>query len=213
MKLGRILIVDDDPFVQMTLAQALESANFEIVARVATPTDALAAAKSGNIDVAILDLDLGPGASGIDVAHALRQHNERIGLILLTSYTDPRISDPNSSSLPKGTIFLTKSRITDIHDLSAAILQVKLWPVESKRSASSSRSHLTENQIEVLKFLSEGLATSEIAARQGVSEKAVEATITRLHNILGLEKSKKLNPRVQLARAYFALSGKKPPGA
>ncbi len=213
MKLGRILIVEDDPFVQMTLAQALESANFEIVARVANPTDALHAARKGNIEVAILDLDLGPGASGIDVAHALRQNNERIGLILLTSYTDPRISDPNSRGLPKGTIFLTKSRITDIHDLSAAILQVKLWPVESKRNTSANRSHLTEVQIEVLKLLAEGLATSEIAKRQGVSDKAVEATITRLHNLLGLEKNKKLNPRVQLARAYFALSGKKPPGA
>ena len=213
MKLGRILIVEDDLFVQMTLAQALESANFEIVARVATPTEALNVAKSGNVEVAILDLDLGPGASGIDVAHALRQHNERIGLILLTSYTDPRISDPNSRSLPKGTIFLTKSRITDIHDLSAAILQVKLWPVESKRNTTTSRSHLTEVQIEVLKLLAEGLTTSEIAERQGVSDKAIEATITRLHNLLGLEKNKKLNPRVQLARAYFALSGKKPPGA
>jgi DNA-binding NarL/FixJ family response regulator len=213
MKLGRILIVEDDPFVQMTLAQALESANFEIVARVANPTDALNAARRENVEVAILDLDLGPGASGIDVAHALRQNNERIGLILLTSYTDPRISDPNSRGLPKGTMFLTKSRITDIHDLSAAILQVKLWPVESKRNTSTTRSHLTEVQIEVLKLLAEGLATSEIAERQGVSDKAVEATITRLHNLLGLEKNKKLNPRVQLARAYFALSGKKPPGA
>ena len=213
MKLGRILIVEDDPFVQMTLAQALESANFEIVARVANPTDALNAARRENVEVAILDLDLGPGASGIDVAHALRQNNERIGLILLTSYTDPRISDPNSRGLPKGTIFLTKSRITDIHDLSAAILQVKLWPVESKRNTSTTRSHLTEVQIEVLKLLAEGLATSEIAERQGVSDKAIEATITRLHNLLGLEKNKKLNPRVQLARAYFALSGKKPPGA
>jgi DNA-binding NarL/FixJ family response regulator len=213
MKLGRILIVEDDPFVQMTLAQALESANFEIVARVANPTDALNAARRENVEVAILDLDLGPGASGIDVAHALRQNNERIGLILLTSYTDPRISDPNSRGLPKGTIFLTKSRITDIHDLSAAILQVKLWPVESKRNTSTTRSHLTEVQIEVLKLLAEGLATSEIAERQGVSDKAIEATITRLHNLLGLEKNKKLNPRVQLARAYFALSGKKAPGA
>ena len=213
MKQGRILIVEDDPFVQMTLAQALESANFEIVARVAKPTDAINAAKSGKVDVAILDLDLGPGASGIDVAHALRQNNERIGLILLTSYTDPRISDPNSRALPKGTIFLTKSGITDIHDLTAAILQVKLWPVESKRDATKTRSHLTEVQIEVLKSLAEGLTTSEISERQGVSEKAVEATITRLHNLLGLEKNKKLNPRVQLARAYFALSGKKPPGA
>jgi DNA-binding NarL/FixJ family response regulator len=213
MKQGRILIVEDDPFVQMTLAKALESANFEIVARVATATEAMQIAKLEQIDVAILDLDLGPGATGIDVAHALRQHNKNIGLILLTSYTDPRISDPSSRALPHGTIFLTKSRLSDMHELTTAILQVKVWPLDSKRTAMPERSHLTEVQIEVLRMLAEGATTSEIATQQGVSQKAVEATITRLHNLLGLAKSSKLNPRVQLVRAYFALSGKKPPGA
>ena len=213
MKQGRILIVEDDPFVQMTLAKALESGNFEIIARVATAIEAMHIAKSELIEVAILDLDLGPGATGIDVAHALRQHNKNIGLILLTSYTDPRISDPSSRALPQGTIFLTKSRLSDMHELTTAILQVKVWPLDSKRNAAPERSQLTEVQIEVLRMLAEGATTSEIATQQGVSQKAVEATITRLHNLLGLAKSNKLNPRVQLVRAYFALSGKKPPGA
>jgi DNA-binding NarL/FixJ family response regulator len=213
MKQGRILIVEDDPFVQMTLAKALESANFDIVARVATATEAIHIAKSEQIDVAILDLDLGPGATGIDVAHALRKNNRNVGLILLTSYTDPRISDPNSRALPIGTIFLTKSRLTQIQELITAILQAKVWPLDSKRSAMPERSHLTQVQIDVLRLLAEGATTSEIALQQGVSQKAVEATITRLHNLLGLSKNNKLNPRVQLVRAYFALSGKKPPGA
>lgn len=213
MKQGRILIVEDDPFVQMTLAKALESANFEIVARVATATEAMHIAKSEQIDVAVLDLDLGPGATGLDVAHALRKHNGNIGLILLTSYTDPRIADSSSRALPKGTIFLTKSRLTQIQELITAILQAKVWPLDSKRSAMPERSHLTQVQIDVLRLLAEGATTSEIALKQGVSQKAVEATITRLHNLLGLAKNNKLNPRVQLVRAYFALSGKKPPGA
>ena len=207
------MIVEDDPFVQMTLAKALESANFEIVARVATAAEAINISKSEQIDVAILDLDLGPGATGIDVAHALRKNNKNVGLILLTSYTDPRISDPNSRALPIGTIFLTKSRLTQIQELITAILQAKVWPLDSKRSAMPVRSHLTQVQIDVLRLLAEGATTSEIALQQGVSQKAVEATITRLHNLLGLSKNNKLNPRVQLVRAYFALSGKKPPGA
>ena len=207
------MIVEDDPFVQMTLAKALESANFDIVARVATSTEGINIAKSEHIDVAILDLDLGPGATGIDVAHALRKNNKNVGLILLTSYTDPRISDPNSRALPIGTIFLTKSRLTQIQELITAILQAKVWPLDSKRSAMPERSHLTQVQIDVLRLLAEGATTSEIALQQGVSQKAVEATITRLHNLLGLSKNNKLNPRVQLVRAYFALSGKKPPGA
>jgi DNA-binding NarL/FixJ family response regulator len=213
MSQGRILIVEDDPFLQMTLAQSLESANFEIVARVGSAADAMLAAKESEPEVAILDLDLGPGANGIDLSIALRSIHPRIGLILLTSYTDPRLSDPSAPQLPKGTIFLTKSLLTNIHDLTTAILQVKLWPHEVKRQITPERSDLTDNQIEVLKFLAEGFTTAEIAARQGISEKAVEGTITRLQGVLGISKDKKFNPRVQMVRAYYALSGKKPPGA
>lgn len=213
MSQGRILIVEDDPFLQMTLAQSLESANFEITARVGSAADAIVAAKESEPEIAILDLDLGPGANGIDLAIALRGIYPRLGLILLTSYTDPRLSDPSAPQLPKGTIFLTKSRLTSIHDLTTSILQVKLWPLEMKRQISFDSSLLTDNQIEVLKYLAEGFTTAEIANRQGVSDKAVEGTITRLQNVLGISKDKKFNPRVQLVRAYYTLSGKKPPGA
>lgn len=213
MNQGRILIVEDDPFLQMTLAQTLESAKFEITAHVGSAAEAIQSAKINQPEIAVLDLDLGPGANGIDLAIALRSLHPRIGLILLTSYSDPRLSDPHAPQLPKGTIFLTKSHVTNLQILTTAILQVKLWPLEVKRKSSLERSHLTQNQIEVLILLAEGLTTAEIATRQGISEKGVEGTISRLQSILGISKDKKFNPRIQLVRAYYALSGKKTPGA
>jgi DNA-binding NarL/FixJ family response regulator len=213
MNQGRILIVEDDPFIQMTLAQTLESAKFEITAHVGSAAEAILSAKMNQPEIAVLDLDLGPGANGIDLAIALRSLHPRIGLIMLTSYSDPRLSDPHAPQLPKGTIFLTKSHVTNLQILTTAILQVKLWPLEVKRKSSLERSNLTQNQIEVLILLAEGLTTAEIATRQGISEKGVEGTISRLQTILGISKDKKFNPRIQLVRAYYALSGKKTPGA
>lgn len=213
MNQGRILIVEDDPFLQMTLAQTLESAKFEITAHVGSAAEAILSAKMNQPEIAVLDLDLGPGANGIDLAIALRSLHPRIGLIMLTSYSDPRLSDPHAPQLPKGTIFLTKSHVTNLQILTTAILQVKLWPLEVKRKSSLERSNLTQNQIEVLILLAEGLTTAEIATRQGISEKGVEGTISRLQTILGISKDKKFNPRIQLVRAYYALSGKKTPGA
>jgi DNA-binding NarL/FixJ family response regulator len=61
-------------------------------------------------------------------------------------------------------------------------------------------------------MVSAGLSSSQIAENRGVSVKAVEATISKIHSILGISKSKSLNKRVQIARKYFALAGKKPPG-
>ena len=70
---------------------------------------------------------------------------------------------------------------------------------------------LTETQIDILRLVSEGQTTASIAKERNVSEKSVEAALSRTYSALGLERSPGLNPRVQLTRAYFRLAGKKPP--
>jgi len=211
--LASVLLVEDDVFTRSTLSAALVGANFEVKAQVGKASDAIDAVKRFSIDVAIIDLDLGAGATGIDIAIALREHNPIIGIIILTSYTDPRVMNPHSRVLPKGSKFLTKSNLTDFAPLVRTILELKALPLSGKTEKRSERVDFTANQLIVLQSVAEGLTTKEIASRTGVSEKAVEGTISRLHSMLDLPKDSSSNPRVQLARAYFALSGKKPPGA
>ena len=210
--MASVLLVEDDIFSRSTLAAALLGANIEVKDQVAKAADAIRAVNKFSIDIAIIDLDLGPGANGIDIAIALRDINPRIGIIILTSYSDPRVANPNSLSLPKGSKFLTKSSLNDFGILIKMILELKSQPVSNKNGSKIERVGLSENQLSVLQGVAEGLTTKEIAARAGVSEKAIEGTITRLHSMLDLPKKPFLNPRVQLARAYFHLSGKKPPG-
>jgi DNA-binding NarL/FixJ family response regulator len=57
-------------------------------------------------------------------------------------------------------------------------------------------------------MVADGLSSSEIAERRGISEKAVEAIIARIYNFLGLKKVKENNPRVLLANHFKKLSGK-----
>jgi DNA-binding NarL/FixJ family response regulator len=213
MALASVLLVEDDVFTRSTLSAALVGANFEVKAQVGKASDAVDAVKRFSIDVAIIDLDLGAGATGIDIAIALREHNPVIGIIILTSYTDPRVMNPHSRVLPKGSKFLTKSNLTDFAPLVRTILELKALPLSGKTEKRSEKVDFTANQLIVLQRVAEGLTTKEIASRTGVSEKAVEGTISRLHSMLDLQKDSSSNPRVQLARAYFALSGKKPPGA
>jgi two-component system, NarL family, invasion response regulator UvrY len=212
MALASVLLVEDDVFTRSTLAAALSGANFEIKGEVSTAKDALAAIQKFSIDIAVLDLDLGPGANGIDIAYALRQLHPQIGIIILTSYSDPRVANPDSLPLPKGSKFITKSKLTDIRPLIKAIIELKHLPIAGRTISETERSIFTENQLIVLQGVAEGLTTKEIAKRLKVSDKAIEGTITRLHTLLDLPKDASLNPRVQLARAYFELAGKKPPG-
>ena len=212
MKAPSVILVDDDQFVLTALKHALKGLNIQVVGTTSSASGALSISKRMPIDVAVLDLDLGPGASGIDVAYALRKVLPAIGLVFLTSYTDPRVSDPLSRDLPKGAIFLTKSKLSEIQTLVSAILTSYRTPVKFSTSRPKS-TDLTNRQIEVLKLLAQGVSTNEIADQLEVTEKAVEAMISKLYSKLSLEDNRKINKRVQLARAYFALAGKKPPGA
>lgn len=207
-----VIIVDDDHFVLTTLKYALEGLNIQVAGTTSSASGALSICRRTPVDVAVLDLDLGPGASGIDVAYALRKDVPTIGIVFLTSYTDPRLSDPLCRDLPKGAIFLTKSKLSQIETLVSAILTTYRSPVKFIAN-NLKTTNLTIRQIEVLKLLAEGVSTTEIANQLDVTEKAIEAMISKLYSKLSLESHKGINKRVQLARAYFSLAGKKPPGA
>jgi CheY-like chemotaxis protein len=55
----RILIVEDEPFIALALEETLEELGFEIVASISHISDALAFLKREQIDVALLDVNIG----------------------------------------------------------------------------------------------------------------------------------------------------------
>ncbi|NBO09918.1 MAG: response regulator, partial [Actinobacteria bacterium] len=84
----KILVLEDDPFTRSTLTGALEHEGVEVGLSTGSAREALEFAKKHAIDAALLDLDLGAGPTGIDVAHALRRHLPHLGLVLLSSFAD-----------------------------------------------------------------------------------------------------------------------------
>jgi DNA-binding NarL/FixJ family response regulator len=212
MELARVLLIDDDLFIRTTLSAALSAHGITIVDATQKADEALKSLEKHDPDVAIVDLDLGPGPSGIDICTALRSAKPTLGLILLTSYLDPRIHDPSNSQLPRGCRFISKSELVNMKILVEEVLIARKKPLAATPARKGSKSKLTDVQLEVLISVAEGLSTVEIAARRDVSPKAIEAIIAKTHKTLGITKSKSLNQRVQLARSYFAMTGKKPPG-
>ena len=213
MELASVVLIDDDLFTRTTLTAALAGSGINVLSVAENGSIGLEAVKNLNPDVVIADLDLGPGPSGIDICHAIRMTKPSIGLILLTSFTDPRIHDPANSSLPRGCRFVSKSELQDIKVLVQEILIARNKPLQGSQLKKAREKLLSDTQIEVLIAVSQGLSTAEIASQRGVTEKAIEGMIAKIHSTLGISRSKSLNQRVQLARLYFKLSGKKPPGA
>ena len=212
MAVVNVLLIEDEAFTRSLLSAALAGPIIDVHAGVSAKY-ALETVTSSDIDVALLDLDLGGGPSGIDIAHALRKVQPHIGLILLTSYSDPRLSSANERALPLGTRYITKSSLDDINQLITIILQTKSEPLKAERASQHSRTDLTDHQIEVFRRIATGSSNSEIAKSLGTSEKAVENTVTRIIDVLGISRETGLNPRVQLVRAFSSLAGKALPSA
>jgi DNA-binding NarL/FixJ family response regulator len=210
VKNARLIMVEDDPFTRATLGDALATHGFDIRARVGTAFEAIDAQRVHNPQVALLDLDLGVGASGIDVAIALREKNPNIGIVFLTTYKDPRLLNSNLPSLPEGAIFLNKLQMNSTAKIAFQISLAIVKPL-AKRALPWVRrgplSSMSAIQIEILKDIADGLSTSEIARKRGVSEQAIDRSINRISKNLGIPKSADSNLRVQIVRAYFKNKG------
>lgn len=210
MRNARLILVEDDAFTRATLGDALVLQGFDVKARVATAAEALAAQNEFDPQVAVLDLDLGIGPTGIDVAIALRSRNPRIGIVFLTTYKDPRLIESNLPNLPEGAIYLNKMEMNSTSAIAAQISSALLKPLTRRTfpwNRNSPLSALSTLQIEIMKEIAEGLSTSEIARARGVSEQAIDKSISRISKHLGIPKSADTNQRVQIVRAYFENKG------
>jgi DNA-binding NarL/FixJ family response regulator len=207
MSLARVVVIEDDPFTRTMLTAALEAGDIRVSASGSLARVAMEAQVKEQIDVAILDLDLGVGPTGIDIAYALREVDSAIGIVLLTSFSDPRLSPAQGIALPRGTRYLTKSKIDNMAIVLTVVLQAKFSPLEVHVQSSPETLAITGQQVAALKLVAGGATNSEIARQLDITEKAVEHLIARLNENLGLDKSSSTNSRVQLVRKFSDLTG------
>lgn len=205
---GKVLIVEDDHFVRTTLTNTLENASFVVIAA-SSSREALEITDSAEVDVALLDIDLGLGPSGIDLAYALRDRFPSIGIVFLTSYVDARFADPRNKSLPKGSRYLVKSEIENMNQVISTALHAKHKPFLQNAHNMNRITELTDLQVEVWKMVADGYSSAEIAQRRGISEKAVEATLSRLYSHFQIKRDKVFNPRILLINTLKSITGKK----
>jgi two-component system OmpR family response regulator len=80
---GRLLVVDDEPFLLDAVAASLRFLGFEVRA-VGTGAEAWHLARDGSFDLVVLDVML-PDADGFDIVRRLRREGCRVPVIFLTA--------------------------------------------------------------------------------------------------------------------------------
>lgn len=201
----RILVVDDDDFTRTLVGALVASLGYSLCGKAGSAATAMSLVQTPPPDAAVLDLDLGEGPTGIDLAHGLRRILPNIAIVMLTSYSDPVWMGVNREP-PVGSRYVVKGSIDDPAVLEHAIIDALASPLAS---ASTSRPtlQLSESQVEILRLIAAGLTNAEIARRRSLTEDAVNKAVSRLVRRLDLHPGPSENPRVLLAQAYNRLIG------
>jgi len=201
----RLGILEDEPLTRLTLATALASLGHEVVLAEGEAGKFLAQAKASQLDAVLLDLHLGAGPTGLDVAKELSKTNPEIGIIFLTSFEDPRLLNPKLGELPEGSSYLIKGEISEIGILNDAIASA--LAKTGKLPGFGSLGLLSDTQVETLQLVAQGLSNAEIAKQRFITEKSVEITISRIAKALGITQEPTKNQRVHIAKVYFRSRG------
>ncbi len=108
----RLLIVEDEPLVAALLADALTSEGFTVAAA-SDVVSAREEIRDFDPDGLIIDISLGPGPTGVDLAYAVRKERSDIAILFLTRHPDLRTAGVSADQVPPNCGFVRKDRVTD----------------------------------------------------------------------------------------------------
>lgn len=206
----RVLVVDDEILIGSLVSTALTSRGYEVrTARSAG--EARTVADAFLPEVCFLDIELGKGVSGLDLAHVLLQNKPNTAIIFLTNIPEPRVIGKDNRTVPKNAAYLHKKNLTDVSQLVYAIETVRrkgsLKTLRDDKNKDHALSGVSASQLEVLHLIALGLSNHEIAEHRGTTLRAVENLIKRACNAAGIKQDAGSNQRVNAARKFIEVAG------
>lgn len=206
----RVLVVEDESFIRGLVTEVVRSAGFEVAAA-GDAAAALRAIDDFDPDAAILDIELGPGPNGLDLADALLHRFAHLAVVFLTQLPSPEVIG-RTLSLDASAAYLIKRDLSDPRTLIDA-LELVLTDGDPSREFRADLERddpldrLSAGQLETLRLVAEGLSNEEIAQRRHTSVRASEAMVSRVFTLLGVNGDPSVNARVAATRLYAAHAG------
>jgi YesN/AraC family two-component response regulator len=107
----KVLVVEDEVLIRLTIIDALEDAGFEVV-EAATADDAVEIINEQTIHLLFTDIQLPGRLSGIDLAHAVSQRYPNAGIIVASG----RLTSGDIDLPPEATFFSKPYDLSKIVD-------------------------------------------------------------------------------------------------
>jgi DNA-binding NarL/FixJ family response regulator len=202
------LVVEDHALMRALVSDALTHAGFEVHAR-GSAAEAIADFDGIDPDVLITDVDLGERPNGLELATILHARAPHTAVVFLTNY--PRAAaSPAAAGIP-GASFVNKSAIGSVDDLvtvvEATLAERPVIIAVENSDAEALIGSLSRTQLDTLRRIALGWSNMEIARQRGTSVRALERTVARTYDALGLANDTTVTPRVAASNLYVRVFG------
>lgn len=194
----RVYLLDDHEIVRQGIRTFLEAAgDIEVVGESGSATDASNRIPALRPDVAILDARL-PDGSGIEVCRTVRSVDPSINALILTSYDDDEalfsaimagaagyvLKEIKSSDLLSAIRLVAAGQSLIDPALTARVLERVRNPV----TTAPELAELTDQELQLLEYIAEGLTNRQIGERMFLAEKTVKNYVSSVLSKLGVER-------------------------
>ncbi|GFE69969.1 response regulator transcription factor [Chroococcus sp. FPU101] len=194
----RILIVEDDPLMQLGLEQALsQNGEFEIIGQAEDGYSGVQMALDLKPDLVIMDIGL-PRLDGISATKAIKEKSPQIRIVILTSHT---LETEVVASLSSGAdAYCIKGASLDrlLTAMEAAIdgatyldPQIARLVIENLKpptaQPNSNINLLSQREMEVLKLIVDGKSNTEIAEQLYLSPNTIKTHVRGIMNKLAVD--------------------------
>ena len=193
----RILICDDHAVVRRGL-RSLVGVNpeMELVGEAVDGEEAVSMAKKLKPDVIIMDLIM-PRKNGIDATTEIKKKTPDAKILVLTSFSDDNNVFPAIKAGASGYLLKDSSpeellqAINDVHQgkssLHPVIAQKVIQELHQPSDLPPTEYPLTEREVDVLKYVAQGLSNQNISRKLKIKEGTVRIHVGNILNKLQLE--------------------------
>lgn len=195
----RILIVEDDPMMQLGLEQSLSSQpQLQVVGRADDGYFAIEEAKRLKPDIIVMDIGL-PRLDGIEATKRIKSELPEVHVVMLTSHTTENeviaaLSSGADAYCVKGTtverllaaIDAARDGASYLDPLVARLVMEHLKTPASEADIAAI-AQLSQRELEVLKLMVEGRSNPEIATELYLSPNTVKTHVRGIMNKLAVD--------------------------
>ncbi len=86
---SKVLVVDDEVFVRMLVADVLDEAGFEVIEASNAQAALVQLEQTEGVRVLFTDINMPPGMNGLDLAREVHQRWPQVGLVVASGYESP----------------------------------------------------------------------------------------------------------------------------